>query len=81
MKKLIGGGLMALALGLTIAPVAGAITPDEWGMDDGIGVGTRTPGTHCLASEAHQWADPADRSRYALWCPPPAFVWIPVVGS
>jgi hypothetical protein len=78
MKKLIGGGLMALALGLTIAPVAGAITPDEWGMDDGIGVGTRTPGTHCLASEAHQWADNPDSSGYALWCPPPVFVWIPV---
>ena len=43
--------------------------------------GTRTAGTHCLASEAHQWASPADGSRYALWCPPPAFVWIPVVAS
>ena len=44
MKKLICGGLAALALGL--APVAGAdpITPDEWEMDDGIGVGTRTAG-------------------------------------
>ena len=60
MKKLIGGGLMALALGLVAAPRAQAapITPDEWGMDDGIGVGIRTAGTHCLASEAHQWADP-----------------------
>ena len=82
MKKLIVGGLLALAVGLAMAPVAGAnpITPDEWGMDDGIGVGTRTAGTRCLASEAHQWADPA-MAGYALWCPPPAFVWIPVVGS
>jgi hypothetical protein len=81
-RKLIGGSLLVFAIGVAMAPVAGAdpITPDEWGMDDGIGVGTRTPGTRCLASEAHQWADnPA--GRYALWCPPPAFVWIPVVGS
>ena len=84
MKKLIGGGLLALAIGLAAAPVAGAdpITPDEWGMDDGIGVGTRTAGTPCLRSESHQWAeDPNDGIDSALWCPPPAFVWIPVVGS
>jgi hypothetical protein len=82
-KKLIGESLLVFAIGVAMAPVAGAdpITPDEWGMDDGIGVGTRTAGTPCLASELHQWADPADGSRYALWCPPPAFVWIPVVGS
>ena len=80
MKKLIGGGLAALALGLAVSPVVGAdpITPDEWGMDDGIGVGIRTVGTRCLPSETHQWAEPANGSRYALWCPPPAFVWIPV---
>lgn len=58
-------------------PVA-AITPDEWGMDDGAGVGTRVAGTPCLDSEAHQWASPAEGSRYALWCPPPTFVWVPV---
>ena len=82
-KNLIGGGLLALAVGLAMALVAEAdpITPDEWGMDAGIGVGTRTAGTPCLASELHQWAKPADGSRYALWCPPPAFVWIAVVGS
>ena len=83
-KRLIVGVLAALTIGLTMAPVAGAdpITPDEWGMDDGVGVGTRTAGTPCLASEAHHWAeDPADGRRYALWCPPPAFVWIPVVAS
>jgi hypothetical protein len=82
-RKLIGESLLVFAIGVAMAPVAGAdpITPDEWGMDDGIGVGTRTAGTHCLASELHQWAKPADGSRYALWCPPPAFVWIPVVGS
>ena len=81
MKRLIFGGLLALVLGM--APVAGAdpITPDEWGMDDGIGVGTRTAGTPCLRSESHQWAeDPNDGIDSALWCPP-AFVWIPVVGS
>ena len=92
MKKLIVGGLAALAIGLAVAaPVSadvhgnggvyGSITPDEWYMDDGVGVGTRTPGTRCLASESHQWADNPDDSGYALWCPPPAFVWIPVVGS
>jgi hypothetical protein len=82
MKRLILIGIAALAIGLGVSPVAGAdpITPDEWGMDDGIGVGNRKAGTHCLASEAHQWAeDPTDGSKYALWCPPPAFVWIPVV--
>lgn len=47
-------------------------------MDDGIGVGERVAGTPCLALEAHQWASPTDGSRYALWCPPPAFVWVPV---
>ena len=83
MKRLLIGGIAALAIGLVAAPVAGAdpITPDEWGMDDGIGVGIRTAGTRCLPSETHQWADPADGSRYALWCPPPAFVGIPVVAE
>jgi hypothetical protein len=83
-KNLIVGGLTALAVGLAVAPVAEAdpITPDEWEMDDGIGVGTRTAGTPCLRSESHQWAeDPNDGIDSALWCPPPAFVWIPVVGS
>ena len=81
MKRLLIGGLAALAIGL-----AGHLWPEPThhsrrvGMDDGVGVGTGTAGTPCLASEAHQWAeDPADGSRYALWCPPPAFVWIPVV--
>lgn len=55
-----------------------AITPDEWGMDDGLGVGTRVAGTPCRDSEAHQWASPADGSGYALWCPPPTFVWVSV---
>ena len=52
MKKLIVGGLAALAIGLAVAaPVSadvygnggvyGSITPDEWYMDDGVGVGTR----------------------------------------
>ena len=83
-RKLIGGSLLVFAIGVAMAPVAGAdpITPDEWGMDDGIGVGTRTAGTPCLRSESHQWAeDPNDGIDSALWCPPPAFVWIPVVGS
>jgi hypothetical protein len=82
MKRLIGGGLAALAIGvgLGVAPVAGAdpVSPDEWYMDDGVGVGTRTPGTRCLSSESHQFAENPDSSGYALWCPPPAFVWIPV---
>jgi len=56
-----------------LAGPAGAMTPDEWGMDDGIGVGPRVAGTPCLAVEAHQWADSVDSSGYALWCPPPAF--------
>ena len=80
MKKLIGGGLMALAVGLVTAPVAEAhpISPDDWYMDDGVGVGLRTVGTRCLPSESHQFAENPDSSGYALWCPPPAFVWIPV---
>ena len=79
MKRLIIGGIAALAIGLGLAPMAGAdpITPDEWYMDDGVGVGTRTPGTRCLPSESHQWAE-NPVGEYALWCPPPAFVWIPV---
>ena len=91
MRKLIVGGLTALAIGLAVAaPVSadvygnggvyGSITPDEWYMDDGVGVGIRTPGTPCLSSESHQWAE-NPVGDYALWCPPPAFVWIPVVGS
>lgn len=55
-----------------------AITPDEWGMDDGAGVGPRVAGTACLAAEAHEWASPAGGGEVALWCPPPAFVWVPV---
>jgi hypothetical protein len=70
--------LGTIAAGLLLAAPANAITPDEWGMDDGIGVGPRVKGTPCLASETHQWASPTDGSRYALWCPPPAFVWVPV---
>ncbi|MGA5542685.1 hypothetical protein ACPCIR_12605 [Mycobacterium sp. NPDC051198] len=53
------------------------ITPDEWGMDDGRGVGPRVAGTPCLAMEAHSWADSNNGSGIALWCPPPAFVWVP----
>jgi len=56
MKKLIVAIVMVLA-GLVLASPAGAITPDEWGMDDGIGVGERVAGTPCLASESHQWAE------------------------
>ncbi len=70
----------ALVAGVFAAP-AGAdptITPDQWGMDDGVGVGPRVAGTPCLASEAHQWASPDGGGRYALWCPPPAFVWVSV---
>lgn len=69
---------VVLAAGIACAAPAAAITPDEWGMDDGAGVGPRTAGTPCLAQEAHQWASPAGGGRYALWCPPPAFVWVPV---
>lgn len=47
-------------------------------MSDGIGVGKRVKGTPCLASEAHEWASPTDGSKWALWCPPPEFVWVPV---
>lgn len=64
--------------GVLLASPAGAITPDQWGMDDGIGVGPRVIGTPCLASESHQWASPAGGGRYALWCPPPSFVWVSV---
>lgn len=71
----------AIAVGLSVfcaAPAAAEpITPDEWGMDDGRGVGPRVAGTPCLAVEAHSWADSTDGSRIALWCPPPAFVWVP----
>jgi len=59
-------------------PARGGITPDEWGMGDGIGVGPRVVGTRCLESESHQWASPAGGGRYALWCPPPEFVWVSV---
>jgi len=80
------GGIAATVVGacmwLAGAPVGAAdpITPDDWGMDDGIGVGTRTPGTACLASESHQWAENPIGDT-ALWCPPPAFVWVPVAPS
>jgi hypothetical protein len=82
MKKMIIGGIAALAVMLAGAPVAAAdpITPDDWGMDDGIGVGLRTPGTACLASESHEWAENPVGDT-ALWCPPPAFVWVPVAPS
>lgn len=76
--KIAFGGLFISASAVLLASPAGAITPDEWGMDDGIGVGPRAVGTPCLASESHQWASPAGGGRYALWCPPPAFVWVPV---
>ena len=78
MRKLIVGGLAALAVAVGLASPAAAITPDEWGMDDGIGVGTRVAGTPCRASESHQWADSNNGSGIALWCPTPAFVWVPV---
>lgn len=67
-----------VSFGLVLASPAAAITPDEWGMDDGLGVGPRVVGTPCLASESHQWAKPAGGGKYALWCPPPAFVWVSV---
>ena len=57
---------------------AQAVTPESWGMDDGIDVGPRAAGTACLAAESHQWADSTDGSGKALWCPPPAFVWVHV---
>ncbi|PIB73362.1 hypothetical protein CQY22_017075 [Mycolicibacterium brumae] len=79
--KLAGGLAATSVLGAVFAGPAVAddpITPDEWGMDDGIGVGPRVAGTPCLASESHQWASPVDGGRFALWCPPPAFVWVPV---
>jgi len=66
----------SLGSAVLLANPAAAITPEEWGMSDGIGVGKRVTGTPCLASEAHQWADSADGSGYALWCPPPKFVWV-----
>lgn len=76
---LAGVGLAAAVLaGAVPASADPAITPDEWGMDDGIGVGTRVAGTPCLAAEAHQWADSNNGSGIALWCPPPAFVWVPI---
>jgi hypothetical protein len=72
--------LAAMALALGPAPLASAdpATPDEWGMDDGRGVGPRVAGTPCLAAEAHSWADSTTGGGIALWCPPPAFVWVPV---
>ena len=70
--------VLPLVTGVLLASPAGAITPDEWGMDDGLGVGPRVVGTSCLASEAHEWATNANGGKYALWCPPPAFVWVPV---
>lgn len=77
MRKLLASALATAAL--LGAPLATAepITPDEWGMDDGRGVGLRVAGTPCLAAEAHSWADSGQ--GVALWCPPPAFVWVPVV--
>ncbi|WP_131814122.1 hypothetical protein [Mycolicibacterium fortuitum] len=80
MRKIVAAAVSAAAalmLGVTPAN-AEPITPDEWGMDDGIGVGPRVAGTPCLAMESHSWASPTDGGRRALWCPPPAFVWIPV---
>jgi hypothetical protein len=78
-RALVIGAVTAAAMVFGMgSAVADPITPDEWGMDDGVGVGTRVAGTPCLADESHEWADPADGSRYALWCPPPAFIWVPV---
>jgi hypothetical protein len=80
------GAIAATVVGVCMwmisAPVAQAdpISPDDWGMDDGIGVGVRTPGTPCLASESHHWAENPVGDT-ALWCPPPAFVWVPVTPS
>lgn len=81
MRKIVAAAVSAAAaLMLSVAPASAdpTITPDEWGMDDGIGVGPRVAGTPCLAMESHSWASPTDGGRRALWCPPPAFVWIPV---
>lgn len=80
-RFLTAAALVAASVAVAVAVPAAAdpaITPDEWGMDDGAGVGPRVAGTPCLAAEAHEWADPAGGGRYALWCPPPAFVWVPV---
>lgn len=82
-QLMIRGGVATLVLAAAAAigtgpAVADPITPDEWGMDDGIGVGLRQVGTPCLAAESHQWAKNAAGGRYALWCPPPDFVWVPV---
>lgn len=82
MTKLLITLMLGAGIALGGAPVAAAdpITPDDWGMDDGIGVGPRNPGTPCLASESHEWAqNPVGDT--ALWCPPPAFVWVPVAPS
>ena len=79
--EIVLGAIIMAALSASavlLAGPVGAITPDEWGMDDGRGVGPRVIGTHCLASESHEWADDAAGGKYALWCPPPAFVWVPV---
>ncbi|KUI16934.1 hypothetical protein AU193_22380 [Mycobacterium sp. GA-1285] len=45
--------------------------PDDWFMDDGIGVGLRTTGAPC--SEMHVWA--SSGGRWALWCNPRTGVW------
>ena len=71
--------IVVAALLMLCAPPASAepaISPDEWGMDDGRGVGLRVAGTPCLALESHSWADSG--RGVALWCPPPTFVWVPV---
>ncbi len=52
--------------GVLLAGPAGAMTPDEWGIDDGIGVGPRVAGTPCLAVEAHQWAPSLTQVRAVL---------------
>ncbi|BBY92312.1 hypothetical protein MGALJ_19810 [Mycobacterium gallinarum] len=82
-KKVFVPLVVLAGIGLATAGIASAddpITPDDWEMDDGIGVGLRTPGTPCLASESHQWAENPVGDT-ALWCPPPAFVWVPVAPS
>jgi hypothetical protein len=76
MKRLIVSGFAAVGVAVGLACPAHALTPDEWGMDDGIGVGHRVAGTPCRVSERHEWADSVDGSGVALWCPPPAFVWV-----
>lgn len=75
MLKIVVATAALMLCGAPLATADPTITPDEWGMDDGRGVGPRVAGAACLAAEAHQWADSGTGT--ALWCPPPAFVWVP----